>query len=130
MSGKVFFDSNILVYGFGPFDEAKSVAARKLILDSAASRQAVVSYQVVQEFLNVALKKFRPQVSTQMAAAYLDEVIGGMEVLPWSMELMVLGLSIKGSYGFSWYDSLVVAAALRSGCATLLHGRPSVRAGR
>ncbi len=119
MSDRVFFDSNVLVYGFGPFDAAKSITARRLIVDGAVSQQGVLSYQVLQEFLNVALRKFQPQVSTAMAAAYLDEVVGGMEVVPWSMDLMMSGLSIKGRYGFSWYDSLIVAAALQSGCARL-----------
>jgi predicted nucleic acid-binding protein len=119
MSDKTFFDTNILVYALGPFDAKKSITARRLLLESFVSRQGIISYQVVQEFLNLALRKFSTRVTATLAAEYLDEVIGELKVVPWSLDLMESGLGIAMRYKFSWYDSLIVAAALKSGCTTL-----------
>jgi predicted nucleic acid-binding protein len=119
MSGRAFFDSNILIYGFGPVDATRSRLARELILEAGTDQSGVVSYQVIQEFLNVAQKKFRPLVTHAVAEGYLKEIVSSMEILPWSMRLMSYGLSIKERYGFSWYDSLIVAAAMQSDCSTL-----------
>lgn len=119
MSGRKFFDSNLLVYAFGPFDENKSVTARDLIVDCATSESGVISYQVVQEFLNVAFKKFQPQATPERASEYLAEVVASFEILPWSMSLVESALFIKQQYQFSWYDCLIVAAAINSGCSTL-----------
>ncbi len=88
-------------------------------MHAGASHTGVVSYQVVQEFLNIALKKFQPPTTQTLAEKYIREIVFSMDIVPWSMELMSAGLSIKERYGFSWYDSLIVTAALTAGCETL-----------
>jgi predicted nucleic acid-binding protein len=119
MSGRTFFDSNLLVYAFGPFEANKSIIARRLIVDCADLQHGVISYQVVQEFLNIAFKKFQPRASSERASQYLEEVVGSFEILPWSMPLVTSALSIKHRYAFSWFDSLIVAAAIQSNCSIL-----------
>jgi predicted nucleic acid-binding protein len=46
-------------------------------------------------------------------------VVGSFEILPWSMPLVISALSIRHRYGFSWYDSMIVAADFMCGCSTL-----------
>ncbi len=60
MSGRTFFDSNLLVYAFGPFEANKSIIARRLIVDCADFQRGVISYQVVQEFLILRSRNFSP----------------------------------------------------------------------
>ena len=119
MSGKVFFDSNILIYAWGPRNAPKASLARDLIAEAVAKTCGVVSYQVLQESLNVALKKFVPVVTADLAAGYMDEVVGALEIVPWSVALCKAALSTRDRYQFSWYDSLIVAAALEANCETL-----------
>lgn len=40
-------------------------------------------------------------------------------IVPLALETHDLGLQIAERYGFSIYDALIVAAALRAGCRTL-----------
>jgi predicted nucleic acid-binding protein len=115
----VFLDTNILVYALGPHDVEKSTIANLLLLEGIATRQGTISYQVVQEFLNLALGKFNMPITADTAAGYVHDVVGGLQVIAWSLDLMESGLTIAARYRFSWYDSLIVAAALASGCETL-----------
>ena len=59
MNVKSFLDTNIIVYAFGQSFPEKAKIARRLVTDGAADKQAIISYQVVQEFINVALRGFR-----------------------------------------------------------------------
>ena len=119
MSDRVFFDSNILIYAFGPVEARKSSHSQRLILEGAVSQNAVVSYQVLQEFLNVAFKKFRPPVTVDVAREYLDEIVADLEIVPWSPVLLKSALLVRGRYQLSWYDCLIVAAALEARCEIL-----------
>ena len=64
MSGKYFLDTNIFVYSFDSSAPAKRERALGLIREAVATGAGVMSYQVVQEFFNVALGRFsRPMES-------------------------------------------------------------------
>ena len=119
MKDRVFFNTNVLVYALGPFDDSKSPVASLLLLEGLAAEKGFISYQVVQEFLNLALRKFDVLITAETASGYVHEVVGGLQVLPWSVELMESGLAIAARYKFSWYDSLIAAAALQSRCSIL-----------
>ena len=56
--GKVFFDSNILVYYADESDARKQKIATALIKDAIDSGNGVISTQCLQEFYNVVTKKF------------------------------------------------------------------------
>jgi len=62
MSGKFFLDTNIFVYSFDANLPKKAAQATKLIRKGIETRGGIVSYQVVQEFLNVALRRFAKHV--------------------------------------------------------------------
>ncbi|MBQ7619652.1 MAG: hypothetical protein IJS51_05945, partial [Treponema sp.] len=55
--GKVFFDSNILVYYADESDARKQKIAMALIKDAIDSGNGVISAQCLQEFYNVVTKK-------------------------------------------------------------------------
>ena len=56
--GMYFLDTNIFVYSFDSTAPGKQNIATDLIQDALKSQRGVISSQVVQEFLNVALWKF------------------------------------------------------------------------
>ena len=70
MSDRAFLDTNIFVYAYDNSSPVKKSIARELIRTSLLDRNAVVSYQVVQEFFNVVLKqnsiKMRPEEAQQL----------------------------------------------------------------
>jgi len=74
MNARFFIDTNIFVYAFDGNSMTKSEAALPLIRRAVSSRKGIVSYQVVQEFFNVALRRFAKPMSATDAGQYLATV--------------------------------------------------------
>lgn len=128
MKGRFFLDTNIFVYTFDRLTPAKGKRAEQLVKQAAETGNGIISYQVVQEFFNLALRRFSQPMSPSDAEQYLTTVFKPMIAVHSSPALYFEGLRITGRYNFSWYDSLIVAAALEGECETLYsedlqHGR-------
>lgn len=120
MNGRFFLDTNIFVYSCDAGDPAKAQRARKLIRDAVATGKGVVSYQVVQEFLNVALRKFARPMTPAEAEQYLTTVFLPLLRVQSSPALFTEALRLKSRHELSWYDSLIVAGAMEADCERLL----------
>jgi len=119
MNGKFFLDTNILVYTFDATVLVKQQIARELVSTALNLQQGIISYQVVQEFLNVATRKFSLPLTLADANTYLDKVLTPLcEIFP-CMNYYSKALEISERWGFSLYDSLIVTASLEAGCETL-----------
>lgn len=114
-----FLDTNVLVYSFDESSPAKQQTARHLIKTALQTQLGVISTQVAQEFLNVALRRFTPPLSTLEARSYLNQVLVPLCLHFPSAVYLEHALVVQAETGFSWYDSLIVAAALELGCTTL-----------
>lgn len=120
MTGRFFLDTNVLVYTFDATAPRKQRVARALVERALHGREGIVSYQVVQEFLNVALRKFSPPMSQMEAQTYLRRVLMPLcEVFP-TEGLYANALGIGSKTGWSYYDALVVASAAVGKCGALL----------
>jgi predicted nucleic acid-binding protein len=128
MSVKFFLDTNIFVYAFDATAPAKARKAARLVRDAVDTGKGIVSYQVVQEFFNVAFRRFAQPMSVAEAEQYLITVFRPLLAIHSSPALYVEALRIVGKYRLAWYDSMVVASALEGRCDTLYsedfqHGR-------
>jgi predicted nucleic acid-binding protein len=128
MNGKFFLDTNVFVYLFDTTAPAKAKKAARLVRDAVDTGKGIVSYQVVQEFFNVALRRFAHPMSGAEAEQYLITVFRPLLAVHSSPALYVEALRIAGKHRFAWYDSIIVASALESQCDTLYsedfqHGR-------
>lgn len=111
MPAKAFIDTNIVIYSLGP-NSAKTSLVAPLF-----AQHPTISTQVLSETANVALKKLAlPLTETKKLLATL-ETLCRVEII--SPATVHRALDIAGRYGFSWYDSLIVATALEAGCDTL-----------
>jgi predicted nucleic acid-binding protein len=72
MSAKCFLDTNIFSYSVDAHSPGKSASASKLIKRAIETRRGIVSYQVVQEFFNVALRRFGKPMTEPEARQYLS----------------------------------------------------------
>src|SRR6202044_2599330 len=102
--------------------------AAQLLRRAAGTGEGIVSYQVVQEFFNVALRRFSQPMSVAEAEQYLITVFRPLLAVHSSAAIYIEALRIAGKYRFAWYDALILAAALESQCKTLYsddfqHGR-------
>lgn len=113
-AGSTFLDSNILVYCYTGTEPQKQQMAFQVIDDSPL---LVISTQVLQEFCNVAYKKFSPkEIDLEQA---LLEIQSLAVVHVNTVDTINKANMLKGKYGYSFYDSLVIAAALEAGCSIL-----------
>lgn len=119
MNGRVFLDSNIFVYSFDDVAINKQRIADNLIHQGLKDGSAVISHQVVQEFLNVATRKFTHILSSDNAFRYLLTTLHPLWKISPSPELSQSALSLQSIYQYSFYDSLIIAAALSAGCEIL-----------
>lgn len=119
-AAKAFLDSNILVYAFQGADLRKQRIADQLVAEALAEQTSVISFQVVQETLNVLLRKLSPPMSAIDAAIYMQSTLEPLWRVQPSAALYQSAIGVQERYGFSFYDSLIIAAALSAGCSRLL----------
>lgn len=115
--GKVFFDSNILVYYADENDARKQKIATALIKDAIDSGNGVISTQCLQEFYNVVTKKLLcdKERAKEMVKMFSENISVAKISVP--LILSAVDISIKSQ--FSFWDSLIISAANDTGCATV-----------
>src|SRR5215469_14794349 len=128
MSASFFLDTNVFVYKFDTREPEKTRRASDLIRTAVASKRGAVSYQVVQEFFNIALTRFDKPFSIGEAEDYLSFTFKPILAVHSSPRLFLEALHIQKQHQFSWYDALIVAAAQEVNCSILYtedmqHGR-------
>src|SRR5258708_32729630 len=74
MNDNFFIDTNIFVYSVLPSESQKRVQALDLIDRAISSAKGVISYQVVQEFLSVAIRHYAHPMSIAECEEYLSTV--------------------------------------------------------
>jgi predicted nucleic acid-binding protein len=119
MSDRFFLDTNIFVYSATDDDPAKALIATKLIRKAIATHKGAVSYQVVQEFFNLALKRFEHRMNFEDRQEYLTRVFRPLLKIHSSLALYEEALRLHAANQLQWYDALIVGAARESGCAIL-----------
>ncbi len=119
MKDNYFLDTNILVYTFDRSQPQKQSISRNLVRDALNNRAGFISYQVIQEFLNIASRKFATPLSATDCQTYLSNVLRPLCEVFASTALFDRALEISSHWKFSFYDSLIVAAALSMESKTL-----------
>jgi predicted nucleic acid-binding protein len=120
MPGRFFLDTNIFVYSFDRNAAAKSRRAEQLIRTALKTQKGIVSYQVVQEFFNLALQRFTRPMKADEAEHYFGTVFRPLLSIHSSPALYLEAIHLQGRYRLPWYDSLIVAAAIQAQCELLL----------
>lgn len=119
MSDRFFLDTNIFVYSFDLSAPAKARKAQQLITEALSAGKGVISYQVVQEFFNVALRRFVAPMKSTDAEHYLASILRPLLGVQSSAALFSQALLFQRNGSFSWYDSLILSAALQANCDLL-----------
>lgn len=119
MSDRFFLDTNIFVYSFDRSAPQKSQKSVQLIRKALTAQKGVISYQVVQEFFNVALRRFSQPMKAADAEQYLNTVFRTLLTVHSSRALYAEALHLHVQSGLSWYDSLIVSAAIQARCDLL-----------
>ena len=119
MSAEAFLDTNILIHDLEGLDERKAAIAGELVRTGILTGSACISFQVISETLNVARRKAEVPLSAESAHAYLDAVLAPLYRAPATIDLYHRALEVESRYGYSFFDALIIAAALTEGCSRL-----------
>jgi predicted nucleic acid-binding protein len=111
---KTFLDTNVIMYAYSNSEEAKQTVARKIIKEN----HTVISTQVLQELSNILRRKYNLDYPS-VKATLLECSIDNNEVYTNTSQTIFKACDIAERYQFSFYDSLIIAAALASGCEIL-----------
>lgn len=111
MTAKCFADTNIVLYTIGQ-DTRKAGIARSIV-----SARPMVSAQVINESVNVCLRKL--DFDREKAYAFADNVMQRTDVLPVDEATIRKSAELAIRYQLSNWDALIAAAALLAGCDSL-----------
>ena len=111
---KVFFDSNILVYFADGADPQKQLIVENLIKNAVINDNGVISTQSLQEFFAATTRKL--MCSKEKAKDYLENFKDSFVVEQISVTHILKAVDICIKNQFSFWDSLILAAAIQSGC--------------
>lgn len=116
---KTFLDTNIIVYAYDVTAKRKRTIAQKIVEDLWKSGLGVLSTQVLQEFfVNVTRKLPKP-----IEALVARQIIG--DFLQWDVvvndgDALLRSVDIHMQYQYTFWDSLIIDAAARTGAELLL----------
>jgi len=116
---KVFLDTNILVYAYDLSSGRKHDIARNIVADLWNLRTGALSIQVLQElFINVT-KKIPNPLDIKTARDIVRDFLL-WEVADNDGDLMLAAMDVQIKYHYAFWDSLIIAAAIKSGASILL----------
>jgi predicted nucleic acid-binding protein len=113
MSDSIFLDTNILVYAYSDTELEKQTIARQLVSENIS----FISTQVLQELSNTLSRKFKK--SWLEITNAVKEVSVSNLIHTNSEATIQQAIKIADQYRFSFYDSLIIAAALECNCSKL-----------
>jgi predicted nucleic acid-binding protein len=123
----VFFDTSILVYLFSRDETDKQEMAERLYMDACSDGSATVSTQVMQEFFAVTTRTVKHPLAAATARLAAQE-LSGQNLVRLEAPMLLKAMDRTTADSISFWDALIVEAALAGGCRTLYsedfqHGR-------
>ncbi len=119
MSDNYFLDTTVFVYTFSKTEDEKRKKSVDMISKALSSETGIISTQVVQEFINVATRKFTKPLNENDCKKYINTVLSPLcEIFP-DMDLYFQAIDIQSATGYGFYDSLIISAALKGNCGIL-----------
>jgi predicted nucleic acid-binding protein len=118
MSGKIFVDTNVLIYAHDVDAKEKHAIAKEALYELWANRTGSLSTQVLQEFyVNVTRKPSKPLMKKSARAVVDKYAIWCVDTTP--AEIAV-AFRIEDEVRIGFWDALICAAALKTGAERIL----------
>ena len=115
MTDRVFIDSNVWLYLFLQSDARKSDIAQNFISGNIGNH-IFVTYQVINEVSNQLLKNGFGEKTVRDTVMFMHKIC---VVRNFSRDMVILASAIRENYKISFWDSMIVAAALICDCNIL-----------
>ena len=118
MNNRVFFDTNVLVYAFDHNEAEKGTIAKQQIHKHGTQGQLILSTQVLQEFYVTVTRKGK-QFLSKAAAREIVNDFAEFPLVKIDKKIIARAMQRHESNAFSFWDSLIVEAALSANCTQL-----------
>lgn len=119
MNVKRFIETNVLIYACDSSDPRKQQIALAALEGAATAGTGVISVQVLGEFFHATVVRRRIFSAVELERA-VNEYRAAFTLAPVEFANVVDAMAIHRRYQTRYWDSLVVATAVRSGCAEIL----------
>lgn len=110
----VFVDTNVWVYALTTVDKARQRKAQTIL---RSFDNHWINGQVLREFGRVMLQK--QGINETLFKHLVSVIISACRLMPDTIHTILLASDLRSDYHLSYWDSLIVAAALDAGCDTL-----------
>ena len=115
MAGKIFVDTNVLVYVRDLTEPGKQPRAAEWMAYLWRSRLGRLSVQVLQEYYTTVTQKLKPGMQPRAAQADVRS-FAAWRPLTIDMDVLEGGWALQDRFQLSWWDALIVSAAQLGGC--------------
>ena len=112
MNEKFTLDSNILIYAFGKQGDMKKTIAKNIILECSS-----ISIQVINETIQILYRKFNFPVNELQNI--IDFLKKNFTINDLHFQSLKYTLQILEKYGFSFWDSMILASSILNNCTKL-----------
>ena len=119
MTGTAFVDTNVLVYCRDLTEPDKQPLAEAWLAHLWNERAGRLSAQVLNEYYVTVTRKLRPGLDPATARSEIRSLLAWRPV-PLDRQTLEGAWRLEDGYGISFWDSLIVSAALVAGCRYLL----------
>lgn len=116
MSAREFIDTNVLVYAEDSSYREKQETARALLRNLLPSGRGSLSLQVLQEFFSAATRKLGMPSEEARKRILL---YARFDLIPMDQTDLLAAIDLQKLHGTSFWDSLIVRAALKGHCSIL-----------
>ena len=119
MNAKLFVDTNILVYSRDASEPDKQTKALEWLSLIWKERSGRISYQVLNEYYVTVTQRLKPGLNKDEARSDINDL---QSWKPTTVDRVVIdgAWSIQDQYELSWWDCLILSAALKLDCQYLL----------
>lgn len=119
MSALVFVDTNVFLYTVDERDLVKQARARDWVRWCWTEQAGRISTQVLNEFYNNAITRFRGVMPVQQARAQVRNL---RQWQPPHLDTYVIdgAWALQDRYALSYWDALIVSSAQQQACRYLL----------
>jgi predicted nucleic acid-binding protein len=116
---RIFVDTNILIYAYDVTAGQKHAIASDILADLWNARLGVVSTQVLQEFFVNVVQKIQRPVDIRLAKDIVKDLLKWHVVVN-NGESILEAIDIHDRYGYSFWDAMIIAAAIKGRAAVLM----------
>jgi predicted nucleic acid-binding protein len=117
--GKVFLDTNLLLYAFDAGSQGKHAVAVRILEDLWKTGNGILSTQVLQEFFVNVTKKIPRPLSVALGREIVEDFLK-WKIVPVEGRTILRAIDLHEKHKYAFWDSLVIQSAIEGGATSLL----------